>query len=343
MSEINNQINADGTISADHPDVFTEYEDVSTDEATRSGPPPRRPWLAVLLALLSPIAGILYAGAPRWVWPFLAAQILMAVWLLAGWTSSFAGFFGYLALLFSQGLAGMALAGILAARNREVETLAPYQRYWIYLLIIVAFGIGQRLAATIEGPAAVGVESSSMFPTIWSGDLVLATGGPYNRYEPARGDIVVYWHPKQPGERWIKRIVALPGDTITMRNGALTIGDAEVSQEELEPYIWTPRPHLTLTFNQRRETWPTSLDGEARSFNTVHVGDLRSDYHNLDGLVVPEGHVFVMGDYRDNSLDSRASFHGPLPIDNITHRVEGILWSKRRDLSLVPIYTPGAG
>ncbi|MEO0392740.1 MAG: S26 family signal peptidase, partial [Pseudomonadota bacterium] len=117
--------------------------------------------------------------------------------------------------------------------------------------------------------------------------------------------------------------------------------DQPVDRETLEPYVWNPRPHLSLTFNQRLESWPASLDAEARSFQTVHVGDLRSDYHNLDGLVVPDGHVFVMGDYRDNSLDSRTSFHGPLPIENITHRVVGILWSPRREISLVPIYTPG--
>ena len=345
MSQSNNQMNTDGTMAI--ADVLAgealRGEGQWRDDQRAGLPPPRRPWIAVLLALLSPMAGILYAGAPRWVWPFLAAQILMAVWLLAGWTSSFVGFFGYLAVLIVQGLAGMAVAGVIANRNREVKTLARYQRYWIYLFIIVAFGAFQRLAATIEGPAAVGIESSSMFPTIWSGDLVLATGGRYTRYKPSRGDIVVYWHPHQPGERWIKRIIGLPGDTLTMRDGLIVIDEVAVTQEVIAPYVWTARPHVTLTFHQKRETWPASLDPDSRSFNTVHVGDLRSDYHNLDGLVVPEGHVFVMGDYRDNSLDSRASFHGPLPIDNITHRVEGILWSKQRDLSLVPVYAHRPG
>ncbi|MEO0394115.1 MAG: signal peptidase I, partial [Pseudomonadota bacterium] len=210
MSEAGEALDGDGDIWVDNEELVT-----------KGGPPPRRAWIAVLLALLSPIAGVLYAGAPRWVLPFLAAQIIMAVWLLIGGTSSFIGFFGYLALLFAQGLAGMIVAGIMAIKNRQLTQLAPYQRYWLYLLIIVGFGVGQRVAATVEGPAAVGVKSSSMFPTIWSSDLVLATGGPYNRYEPARGDIVVYWHPKQPGERWIKRIVALAGDRLSLEDGLI--------------------------------------------------------------------------------------------------------------------------
>ena len=332
-------LNEDVVLSDEDVAMLEARQDDGDADTAPKGPPPRRAWIAVLLALLSPIAGVLYAGAPRWVWPFLAAQIIMAVWLMAGWTASFVGFFGYLGVLFAQGLLGMLVAGILAARHRHITYLAPYQRYWVYLLIIVAFGAGQRLAATVDGPAAVGIKSSSMFPTIWSSDLVLATGGAYSNYEPARGDIVVYWHPKQPEERWIKRIVALPGDQLRLDDGLISIGDNTVGREKLDPYVWSPRPEITLTFEQRLEQWPASLDQQARSFQTVHVGDLTSDYHNFDGLTVPDGHVFVMGDYRDNSLDSRTRFHGPLPIDNITHRVVGILWSPRRQLSLMPIYS----
>ncbi|MAJ65402.1 MAG: signal peptidase I [Alphaproteobacteria bacterium] len=323
------------------PDMeIAEEGRVGEDEAGRdkSLPPPRRAWIAVLIALLSPIAGVLYAGAPRLVWPFLALQLLMAVWLVTGWAASFVGFFAYLVLMIGQGLLGMVVAGIVAHTAPQPMKLARYQRYWIYLAIIIAFGAGQRLAASINGPAVVGVDSSSMFPTLWSSDLALATGGRFTTYEPRRGDIVVYWHPKSDGERWIKRIVALPGDHLDMKDGQLVINGHAVERTPMEPYTWEPRPGLVLNFNHMREHWPKELDSEERSIDTVNIAALVGNYNNRTDYVVPDGHVFVMGDYRDNSLDSRTRLHGPLPIDNITHRVVGILWSPRRKLSLAPVY-----
>ncbi|MBV6633501.1 MAG: signal peptidase I [Alphaproteobacteria bacterium] len=302
-------------------------------------PPPRRAWIAVFLALLSPISAFLYTGTPRLTLPFIAIQVLLAIWLVAGWTASFAGFFAYFAIFIGQGLIGMAVAGFVAARQPRPIHLARYQRYWIYLAVIIAIGAGQRVAASVDGPAVVGVESSSMFPTLWSSDLVLATGGELNNYEPRRGDIVVYWHPQQPGERWIKRIVAVSGDYLTIDDGQLIVNGEPVERVDTDPYIWEPRPGLRLTFKRAVETWPTGLDPEERTVETVHTGSLTGNYHNEDNLRIVGDNVYVMGDYRDNSLDSRAQFHGLLPIKNITHRVVGILYSPRRELTMVPVYS----
>lgn len=334
----------DSAVRAEDMALEPDELDTAADEAANQDtklPQPRRAWIAVFLALLSPISALLYTGTPRLAVPFIALQVLLAIWLVLGWTASFVGFFAYFALFIGQGLVGMVLAGIVAAKQPRPQRLAPYQRYWIYLAIIIAIGAGQRVAASVDGPAVVGIESSSMFPTIWSSDLVLATGGAYSSYEPKRGDIVVYWHPQQPGERWIKRIVALPGDRLSLDNGLISVNGEAVNRVDTDPYIWEPRPNIRLTFNRRVETWPTSLDAEGRQFETVHTRDMTSNYHNFDDLEIAEGEVFVMGDYRDNSLDSRAPFHGPLPLENITHRVVGILYSPRRELSMVPVYNSG--
>ncbi|MEM6904054.1 MAG: signal peptidase I, partial [Pseudomonadota bacterium] len=150
------------------------------------------------------------------------------------------------------------------------------------------------------------------------------------------------WHPQQQGERWIKRIIAIPGDVLTIDDGTIIVNGETVTREATDPFVWEPRPNLRLTFNRAIETWPKALDEDGRTVETVYTGTLTGDYHNESNLRIAGNNVYVMGDYRDNSLDSRALFHGFLPVENITHRVVGILHSPRREMSMVPVYSGGA-
>jgi signal peptidase I len=122
------------------------------------------------------------------------------------------------------------------------------------------------------------IPSESMVPTLEVGDRVLANKFIYRFSEPERGDIVVF---ESVGEgddqKLIKRVVALPGDEIEVRNGTLLVN----GEEQEEPYL-----NRGLPFNGSYQ--PTEI---------------------------PEGEVFVMGDNRANSADSRV--FGPLPVENI--------------------------
>ena len=125
--------------------------------------------------------------------------------------------------------------------------------------------------------AAYWVPTESMVPTLQVGDRVFVNKFIYRFAEPERGDIVVFESVNGGQEDLIKRIVALPGDEIEVGNGVLLVN----GEEQREPY----------------------LNGEmsfADSYGPTEV---------------PEGHVFVMGDNRANSADSRV--FGPLPIENI--------------------------
>ena len=125
--------------------------------------------------------------------------------------------------------------------------------------------------------AAYWVPTESMVPTLQVGDRVFVNKFIYRFAEPERGDIVVFESVNGGQEDLIKRIVALPGDEIEVGNGVLLMN----GEEQREPY----------------------LNGEmsfADSYGPTEV---------------PEGHVFVMGDNRANSADSRV--FGPLPIENI--------------------------
>ena len=129
------------------------------------------------------------------------------------------------------------------------------------------------------------VSSGSMSPTVCTGDVVLM-----NRWHPGRGlevdDIVTFASPTDGSEQ-IKRVVAVGGQKVAIADALLEVDDEAVE----EPYV----DHATI-------------DG-------VYFGP----------VVVPEGSVFVMGDNRELSIDSRA--FGPLPIDAVDGRLATTLWS----------------
>ncbi|MDQ3169580.1 MAG: signal peptidase I [Acidobacteriota bacterium] len=119
-----------------------------------------------------------------------------------------------------------------------------------------------------------------------------------------RGDIIVFKFPEEPERDFIKRVVALPGETIELRNKKVHINGQPVDDAAA---------HFM---------YPPSADGESKPW------DLRETF---GPLTVPDGHLFMMGDNRDNSQDSR--FWGPLPISYVKGRALLIYWSFASDAS----------
>lgn len=183
------------------------------------------------------------------------------------------------------------------------------------------------------------IPSGSMIPTLLVGDYLFVSkySYGYSRHSipfspnlfsgrimgsvPARGDVAVFKLPRDTSQDYIKRIVGLPGDVMQVRRGVLHINGAPVRLERLGPYVAEgdgPR----LTVQQLREILP---GGRA------HLIVEQSDDGPLDNTPefrVPEGHVFAMGDNRDNSLDSRVpSAVGMIPIENLVGRAEFIFFS----------------
>lgn len=112
---------------------------------------------------------------------------------------------------------------------------------------------------------------------------------------PQRGDIIVFRYPEDPGRDFIKRCVATEGQRVEIRDKALYVDGTRVD----EPYVAHKDPRI-----HPRET-------DARD--------------NFGPIVVPRGHIFMMGDNRDNSHDSR--FWGPLPVDLVKGEAMILYWS----------------
>jgi len=160
------------------------------------------------------------------------------------------------------------------------------------------------------------IPSGSMVPTLLVGDFIFVNKYVYGLRlpvlnqkvweigDPERGDVVVFRLPSDPSINYIKRLVGLPGDTVTYRNRRLYINGKIVPSEPLGPYEGEGQPGALL-YNETL--------GKAEHDILLIPGQ-----RSLEGtFVVPRGHYFMMGDNRDNSRDSRYHGVGIIPDHNL--------------------------
>ncbi|MDA9438572.1 signal peptidase [Bradyrhizobium sp. CCBAU 51745] len=186
------------------------------------------------------------------------------------------------------------------------------------------------------------IPSGSNIPTMLPGDYVFANkfAYGYSRFslpfgmasfpgrlfatEPARGDVVVFRLPKDERTDYVKRIVGLPGDRIQIKDGELLINGTAVQRERLRDALEEGACGEALSYAKRwREVLPNGV-----SYETLDCVD-NGYFDNTPTYTVPPGHLFMLGDNRDNSTDSRVmSAIGFVPIDNVVGRVSMIFFSR---------------
>lgn len=276
---------------------------------------PRRIWLAVLLSLLLPGLGHLYAGVP-----------LRGILVFLGWlTVGFAAIWGILAL-FLGSPGSLAVGAViclpilfavhidagLVARSRRHAPPRRWNRWWWYVAYVILFSIVFNRSTIRPMFAAVAslrpvqvshLPSNSMAPTLLRGDYVLMHTSARRAGESRRGDLVVFRLPPDPLAQYVKRVVGLPGDVVEIRAGRLIVNGVPATEE----------PN-----GESAETIRESL-GDRR----YEVRPLRRDRYGPE--TIPEGTLFVLGDNRSSSADSRV--YGPVPIENLVSIPLGVIFS----------------
>jgi signal peptidase I len=172
------------------------------------------------------------------------------------------------------------------------------------------------------------VPSASMEKTVLTGDLLLVNRFVYSERAPRgdgllgrllparalrRGDVVVFRFPEDPRRDFVKRVIGLPGETVSIRDKRVSVDGRPLS----EPYA----------FHADDATWP----------DDPQIAETRRRRDQLPPLRVPDDAYFMMGDNRDDSNDSR--FWGPVPATHILGRALFVYWSVAPRSSVPP---PGA-
>ncbi len=200
------------------------------------------------------------------------------------------------------------------------------------------------------------IPSGSLIPTLLIGDYLFVSkyAYGYSRHsfpfssvpfdgrvwasEPKRGDIAVFKLPRDNSTDYIKRVIGLPGDRIQMKNGLLFINDAAVKKERVQSFEVPAGAGYRDRATFYRETLPEGVSYVIQEFETY--GNKLG--RNTEVYQVPPGHFFMMGDNRDNSLDSRdmsSQGVGYVPFDNFVGRAEVIFFSIEEGSSPLAIWT----
>lgn len=249
--------------------------------------------LAGLANLIAPPLGHVYIGSPLRGLKIFAGGLFLLV--ILGWSGAATSLWSF---YLAQGLYLFVIlvllidAAVVAWHRKEYE-LKPYNRWYTYLFLLLLIFGGLHTLVTfrflIFGFDANRYVSRNMAPAIEPGDYIAADTRKFRLGAiPKRNDVITFRYPKNPAITYVQRVIGLPGERISIKNGTVIIDGLPL----VESYV------------------PATVKQQPFSVQMSEVN-------------IPENAVFVMGDNRDNSNDSR--FWGTLPVSMVIGKVT-LVW-----------------
>ena len=276
----------------------------------------RNPFFAALLSLLAPGLGQIYNGqGALGIVFFLISLSLPFLGGASGGPRRFAGLvaLGLAAVVFSLFI--IIHAFVRARRIKDIE-LKKYQTPAVYaFLVVLSLGLSilvpTRTWMGFMGVSPYKIATGAMEPALHQGDLLMTDPKAYHDRAPRRGDLVVFQDPRDATKAYVKRVIGLEGDRVEIRDKQVFLNG--------EPIAEPTKVHLDSRVYAKDDTRPS-------------VDSVRDNFGPLE---IPAGHCFVLGDNRDNSLDSR--HWGALPVANIKGRALYVYWAKdKKRIGLTP-------
>ncbi len=267
----------------------------------------KKPWLAGLLSLLYCGLGQFYCGRPK-------RGILLAVVLYP-----FLILFWYFFLI-PLPMINIALPFVLfcffyylvvhdavklARKINHSQEPQPFNKWYFYILFIgISFIANETISTSIKYHVlqSYKIPSKSMEPFIVKGDHIIVEKWFSKREGLHRGDVIVFPFPKDETRAFIKRVVGLPGEKLKIKNQRIFINGQALD----ESYAFHSEPVKN---------------------EPIYLRD------NLDQIVIPEGMLFVLGDNRENSQDSR--YFGFIEVSKVMGKVKMLYWSYDKEESQV--------
>lgn len=255
---------------------------------------------------------------------------------------------------FDQSLAGALREShgeqAVQAQRHALRTSRLRQPLWIeytaglFPVILIVFALRSFVVEPFKIP------SGSMIPTLMIGDLILVNKFSYgvrlpiihtkvlDLGSPERGDVMVFRYPRNESENYIKRVVGLPGDTVSYLNKRLRINGEYIDLDPDGRYVDSERltevPKYLESLGAKPHNILTNLEKRPDIRPVEQFPMIDNCRYSSDGIVckVPDDHYFVLGDNRESSLDSR--FWGFVPEQNIVGKAF-FIWMNFSDISRV--------
>lgn len=286
--------------------------------------PARSPLVAVILSLAATGLGQIYCGRiarglVMFLGSLLFAPAIVVAALLPPATVVLVGLILVLLTVLGVYVFAVVDAFRLAHRGRDLFRSMDYNHplvYALFILVGLTYSAGGLYFLRSSVFEAFAIPTASEVPTLLPGDRVLVNKTTYQRRLVRRGDEVVFRVPSESGLNWVKRVIAVPGDTVEVKDNEVVVNGQPLPREP------APRASLgTASPLVKGELFEETNTG--RRYRILFASDTKPlpDYPEAK---VPDGMCFVLGDNRNNSRDSRTM--GYVALGDVLGEVQYRYW-----------------